>query len=109
MGFIDRPKTKRKEIKKSEIESSKEITYEKVFKMARSRKRMNVVANESSGRKQVKRSDVSRPTKSRASKTVTMKTGSRSATDNPQPSTSSGASGSSSAPVRIEDDDDDLH
>ena len=82
---------------------------------SRSRKRMNVVPSESSGRKQVKRSDVSRPTKSRAcreGKTVTMKTGSRSVlNDNPQPSTSSGISGSSSAnPVKIEDDDDlDIH
>ena len=70
---------------------------------------MNVVANESSGRKQVKRSDASRPTKSRAcrhGKAVTMKTGSRSS--DPQPSTSSGSS--SSAPVKIEDDDDiDIH
>ena len=70
---------------------------------------MNVVANESSSRKQVKRSDAnsSRPTKSRSANSKSLKSsssGARSSSD-PQPSTSSG---SSAAPVKIEDEDGDL-
>ena len=68
---------------------------------------MNVVANESSNRKQVKRSEASssRSTKSRGAISKGLKASSSARSSDPQPSTSSG---SSTAPVKIEDEDGDL-